>query len=208
MSSTVRLLALFAAIAGAFGIAAQLRFAIDDKGTLAGGLWELARYYTYWTNTAVLLVMAATAIGIRRFFGRPQVWLAITASIILVGLVYYLLIYGSRAEGYPFVRQLSEHLLHGVVPVVTLVLFLIRPHGGLRWKDIWWGVTPVLVYGVYLLTRGAIDGSWPYWFTDVPKLGFAGSVRSAVLLTGAFAAATLLFIAIDKVLAIFHRRSG
>ena len=202
----VRLLALVAALAG--GIAIVIEFGVQEARQPSAGaaIWQLARYYTYWTNTAIVIVMAGTALGLRQF-RLAQIWLSITASIVLVGLVFYALIYNPDADFAPR-QELAEHLLHGVVPVLTLILFLLLPHGRLHFRDFGWGVGPVVVYGAYLLTRGAIDGTYPYWFTDVPKLGLIGSIKSAVMLFSAFAVSTLVFIGLDKAIGHFRRGSS
>lgn len=207
MTGAIRILALIAAVSGGIGIAIQLGVQVDKEGSLGAGLWQLARYYTYWTNSAVFVLMLATLLapGAR----IPRLFLVATSSIVLVGVIYYTLIYGRSAE-FPLPQQIAEHLLHGVVPVATLTLFLIRPHGALRFRDIGYGVIPVIVYGAYLLVRGAVDGTYPYWFTDVPKLGIIGSIKSGVMLIGAFAFASAVFVLLDKALALVlpHRRAS
>lgn len=199
-----RLIAALAALAGAAGILIQLQIQSAEAGSLGGGLWQLARYFTYWTNTAVLVVMAATALSPRAALPGPRTRLVATASIVLVGAVYYALIYNPDAT-YALAQKIAEHLLHGVVPVAAVLVFLLRPHGRLGWRDIGWGVLPAVVYGAYLLARGAVDGTYPYWFTNVPKLGLVGSLKSGAMLLCAFAGATIVFIALDKALAAVLR---
>jgi len=199
MTAAIRLLALIAAIAGGTGIWIMLGIQVEKEGSLGEGIWQLARYFTYWTNSAVFLLMLTTLLAPQARI--PRLFLVATSSIVLVGLIYYTLIYGRSAE-FPLSQRIGEHLLHGVVPTATLLIFLIRPHGALRFKDIAIGVIPALVYGAYLLVRGAVDGTYPYWFTNVPKLGIVGSIKSGVMLIAAFAVASGVFVVLDRALAL------
>lgn len=200
MRAAIRTIALVAAMAGAAGIAVQFAVAHGKEGSSLGALWELARYYTYWANFSVLVVMLALTFAPGSRLTGPRVALTITSSMVLVGLIYYLAIYDPN-NTFPLPQKISEHLLHFVVPVAVLSIFLLRPHGALGWRHVWWGVVPVFVYGCYVLARGGLTGSWPYWFTDVPKLGWWGTIRNYVALHVAFAVSTFVFIALDRVLA-------
>ncbi|GAB5374606.1 MAG: hypothetical protein AcusKO_10680 [Acuticoccus sp.] len=203
MNRAIWLIALVAAVAGGAGVVIQFLIALDSRGTVLAALWRLASFYTYWVNVTVFLVMVSLVLAPGSPLTGPRVGLMITSSIVLVGLIYYGAIYNPDND-FPLRQKIAEHLLHAVVPVATLLIFLLRPHGALRWRNVLWGVVPVFIYGNYLLARGFLTDDWPYWFTDVPKLGLVGTIRNYVLLNGVFAVSTLIFIALDRAMARFQ----
>jgi len=64
------------------------------------------------------------------------------------------------------------------------LFWLLRPHGGLRWPDVWLCVILPLGYFVYALARGAADGWYPYAFMDIGQFG-AGVVAVNCAIMGA-----------------------
>ncbi|WMS44176.1 Pr6Pr family membrane protein [Acuticoccus sp. MNP-M23] len=177
-------------------------FAADGKGTGAA-LWDLARYFTIWTNIGVLAVMALAAIAPARW-GDPRAMLVAVSSITIVGSVYFLLLRGNMATNTPM-ENVATLALHAVVPVLSIATFVALRHGALAWRHVWWGMAPAAIYGTYVLVRGLGENSYPYWFLNYDELGLALFVRNSVLLTLTFGAVNALFIALDKVLARLTR---
>lgn len=174
---------------------------IDEGGTVLDGLWELARFYTVWMNTAVFILVLGVAIAPASRFGRARAWLLILPSIIVVGVVFYALL-ADRAHPRGSAAWLAEHLLHAAVPILSVITFLAMTHGLMRWGQLGWGIILGATYGIYLIARGALEGDYPYWFVNIPQLGIWGSIQSAVMLMGTFALVTALVIGTDKLLGL------
>ena len=97
---------------------------------------------------------------------------------------------------------MADVLLHYVVPALVLAysLLMLR-RATLRWTaPLWWGLYPV-AYFVYVLIRGVIIGRYPYHFIDVSVLGYALTLRNAVVLWVAY-------LALAYILTLLWRRLG
>lgn len=128
-------------------------------------LWLMLRYFTNFAN-----LLVAVSLGLR--LGR--MWQATaTLSIGMVGLVYHFVL--ALPQPMPAPHWYPDFLLHRVVPVLTLVWWLIWGERGLRLRDLLLWLLPPLVYGPYALIRGAATGIYPYPFLDLSRLG-AGQV--------------------------------
>jgi hypothetical protein len=62
----------------------------------------------------------------------------------------------------------------------------------------WWSLYPLL-YFAYAMIRGAWIGAYPYRFIDVSVLGYATTLRNAVILLMAFLVLAYLLILLWRV---------
>ena len=98
-------------------------------------------------------------------------------------------------------QLLADRLLHDVMPVLFLIVWLVRPHGGMKWRDaIWCAAFPGL-YAIYALARGAADGWYAYWFLDPMRSSLLELVRNIVALLIVLSVIGLAFLALDRLLA-------
>lgn len=176
-----------------FGVVLQLYLSLrltDSMGmTTVQGLAIYFGYFTVITNILVgmattwPLVLPSSASG--RFFVQPTAIGWVAASIAFVGVSYFVLL---RHVWNPQGLQLvADVLMHYVVPALVVVysLFALR-RVALRWTaPLWWSVYPV-VYFAYVLIRGVIIGRYPYHFIDVSQLGYALTLRNAIVLWAGF----------------------
>ena len=179
-------LAALVAIVCWAGLAVQFSATYGHEHQVAGTLWILARFFTVITNFLVALVMTWVAIG-RRV--SPQLLGGLTLTILLVGIIYWLLLRGLHPlEGSALVANI---LLHDVSPVLMALWWLFfAPRGRLDWSaPLWWSLYP-LAYLAYVLARGHVDGRYPYPFIDVSKIGWTqaalnvGGIALAFILAG------------------------
>jgi hypothetical protein len=180
-----------AGIIGAVALAAvvtriALNMAANDHGPLPAA-WDLARFYTVWTNLFIGLLGLWIAVT-----GRvaPRVTGMLLLSILLVGAVYYALL--AHLVDFKGLERVVDIVFHAVVPLAfALHWLLLEPKGALRWSALWLWLAYPLVYCLYSLTRGAFEGRYPYFFLDVGELGFAGvagwmtGLLAAFVLSGA-----------------------
>jgi len=191
---------LVAAIAWV-GLAVQFFATFSANGDLLATLWILARFFTVLTNLLVAVTMTAIAVG-RRVSPAAQGGVAL--AIMLVGVVYALLLSGlQQLTG---AAQVANIILHYVVPAATAIYWLgFAPKIGLNFRHPFvWSLYPLL-YFVYALPRGSIEGRYPYPFMDLGELGLARVLLNALGIAIAFIVGGFIMVALGRVMA---RRRG
>jgi hypothetical protein len=150
-------------------------------------------------SAAIVLIDMALRPEATNGLSHPHIVLETVSSITLVGIVYSVALRNMwEPDG---LQLIADRLLHDVMPVLFVLVWLIRPHGAIRWRDaLLCAVFPGL-YAVYALIRGAIDGWYAYWFLDPSRSNLLELGRNVVVLLGVVAAIGLAFVGIDKILA-------
>ncbi len=200
-----RILLMGAALLGWAGLAIQmylvLIFRWQVEASLIGGLVTFFSFFTVLTNTlaATVLTCAVTSRDSagRHWFLRPSVQTGVTASIVVVGLAYNLLLrHLWHPQGF---QWLADELLHDVMPLLFVVYWCCWvKKGTLRWWDgLPWAIYPV-VYFAYVLLRGHLIGVYPYPFVDVDKLGYPQVFINAGQILLGFLLVSWLLIAVDR----------
>ena len=184
------LLCLLAAVAW-FGV--LLQFALSLALSKANG-YSLAHgsitYFGYFTVLSNLLVAVIASMGLvvpesRAFSGSVRG--CATTAIVLVGIGYHVLLREVwDPQGW---QQVADNTLHYVVPLLSLAYWGLFPP---RWRladyaPLAWGAYPV-AYFAYVIVRGELIGSYPYYFIDVGELGFATVLTNALAFLLAFVA--------------------
>jgi hypothetical protein len=187
-----------------FGLGQQFAASMQLTGSAAAALWAMLRYFTVITNLGVALIMARVAsekLSLRSSFLLG----GMTLSIVLVGVVYMTLLRGlvELSGG----ALLADTLLHKVVPIATLLFWLLLvPKGGIRWRDpLLWMLYPVS-YLIYAIGRGQLDGQYPYPFIDLARMGWDTALVNSAGIALGFLAGGLLMVAVDHLLG--QRRSS
>lgn len=162
------------------------------------------RFFSYFTIlTNILVALSFTIILLRpksrlgEFFSKSRVLTAVTAYITFVWIAYNILL---RHLWNPSGLQLIvDELLHSFIPFLSILYWLIFvPKSELQWKSILpWMIYP-FIYLLYVLTRGALSGFYPYPFIDVNSLGYSKVFLNDIGLIIAFLLLSLLFVAIGK----------
>jgi len=201
-----KLLTYLGLLAGAFGLV--LQFAISIPSYLAAGRWlpdaliAFFSFYTILTNIALVLVYLSqvTAIGWLRPFRHPVPRAMMVAVMVLVGGFYHLLLADLWDPQGLF--RVADVTLHYVTPALYLVWWLFaQRHGGTGYNDIPAMLLPTLVYFLWVLARGAVVGEYPYPILAVNELGYGTVLVNALFVACFLAVASMLVIAIDRLLA-------
>jgi len=176
------------------GLGVQYAATYANVQDVGGTLWILLRFFTVLTNLLVALAMTAIALGRR----VPPFWQgALTLAILLVGIVYITLLRGlvELSGG----AILADALLHRVSPIATALYWLMfAPHRQLKWSNpLWWSLYPLAYFG-YALTRGGMDGRYPYPFMDVGKLGVGQTALNAAAMALCFIVAGVALVWLDR----------
>ena len=148
---------------------------------------------------AVVLVGLAVRPEAATGLADPRVVLAAASSITLVGVVYSVALRGLRDP--TGLKLLADHLLHDVMPVLFVAVWLIRPHGGTKWRDALWCAVFPGFYAVYALVRGAMDGWYGYWFLDPSRSSLPELARNIVAMLAVLSVIGLGFAGLDRLLA-------
>jgi hypothetical protein len=163
-------------------------------------LWAMYRYFTIITNTAVGIVAAMVAIGVRP---GPQVQAALLLAILAVSIVYHLLL--ASLVRFTGLEAVIDEMLHTVIPAVyALYWLLFAPKGGLSYRAVPLWLSYPLAYCGYALMRGEIDGLYPYPFLDVGAEGMMSVAFNMLGLLAAFWLAGLAIVALGRMMAAWR----
>jgi hypothetical protein len=183
----MRIYAATVAILGWFALLLQLALMLQRSpaAEIVGTVITFFSFFTILTNLFVALVLTAVAFGAKgrlgQFLRQPATQASAAVYIVVVGVVYWqFLKHLWDPQGAQWV---ADTLLHTWLPLGYLIYWLLSaPRQGLRWQDaIAWLAYPG-VYLIYILSRGAVSGTYPYPFVDVNELGYGRVVLNAALL--------------------------
>jgi hypothetical protein len=59
-------------------------------------------------------------------------------------------------------------------------------------------LTYPVAYLIYLIVRGEATGLYPYFFIDVPRIGYGHALTNAALISGVFALSAVLMVFIKR----------
>ena len=190
-----------------------LQYVLTLTGNPHMGAGELTlnffSYFTILTNILAALALTAPVVApysrLGRWSASEGVRAAVAMYIAVVGLTYHFLLADVwDPQGWLLV---ANTLLHYVMPAAFLIDWLaFTPKGRLRWADPAKWLVPVLIYGGWTLLHGRLSGWWPYWFTDVDKLGLGRTVVYFAALLVFFLIVGLIVVAIDRTLGRRDRR--
>ena len=203
--------AVFACV-GWFALILQYGLTISGNPHMGAGELTLNffSYFTILSNILAALALTAPVVAPNSRLGRwsasEGVRAAVAMYIVVVGVVYHFLLAGIWApQGWSL---LANNLLHYVMPAAFVVDWLaFTPKGRLRWADPVKWLVPVLIYGGWTLLHGKLSGWWPYWFTDVDKLGLGKVMLYFAGLLVFFLIVGLIVVAIDRTFGRRDRRT-
>lgn len=202
----VRVVTAIAALLGCCALALQAGLTIDllieQEGLApAHAVWRFLGWFTVLANLFCAAVLTNLVLRPEATTGLadPRVMLAAASSITLVGVVYSVAVRGLR--DLTGLDPLADRLLHGVMPVLFVVAWLVRPHGGLRWRDALWCAVFPGFYSAYALARGAVDGWRAYWFLDPTQATLPEVARNIGIVLAVLPLIGLAFVGLDGILA-------
>jgi len=171
---------LAALVAGT--LALHIWLDLQDGMSVAGSIWDMLRYFTYWTNALV----GATLLWVASGRSIPASALScLLMSMALVSSVYYLVLY--KPDRYEGLDVLVDWMLHTVIPFGLLgfwLRFVDKSKLAFR-QTLFWQFYPVF-YCIYVLIRGQLDGTYPYGFLRPPEIGWDLVIRNIAVLSVVF----------------------
>ncbi|MFO0994486.1 MAG: Pr6Pr family membrane protein [Hyphomicrobiales bacterium] len=198
-------LALLGTLIGGATLLAQflltLHLAQAGGYSFVGSIVFFFSFFTILTNILVFLCFASEFLPgsgrISGFFRESAVRSAVAVYITVVALVYiFILQHLWDPQG---LSKFLDRLLHYVMPALYLLFWLFFvPKGQARWMQaLQWLVYPV-AYGVYVMTRGAVTGLYPYPILDAGRFGYAIAFRNLGLIFLLFLGIGFLIVAVDR----------
>lgn len=167
--------------------------------TAAFGVLMYTGYFTILTNAFCALVATACGWSIPRVVAWREPWVvtAAGASILLVGVIFFVLL---RHQYEPTgLAALTNAVHHYLVPAVfTLLWWRVVPRGALVWGDVWRVFAWPAAYMVYIVARGEMTGLYPYFFIDVATLGYAQAFVNAIGLSAVFIGTGAAYVALKR----------
>jgi hypothetical protein len=190
------LVAACGALLGWAALALQLVLTLTTiGGTALDGIWRYLGYFTVIANIFAAIVLTLAVLDRR----KPRLEFAAATAMVLVGVTYSLLLRETwDPRGW---QKVADVMLHDVMPVLVALFWLLRPHGGLRWRDVWLCVILPTGYVGYALARGASEGWYPYAFMDVAQAGVGAVAVNCTVMGAAFLAMAALLKLLDAKLA-------
>ncbi len=170
----------------------QVQLNINWHGSPGAALWSMSKFFTIWTAALAAVVCLAAP---RR--SSPHLITATTLYSVMVGCVYHLLL---AADHHPQgIGVITNAIFHTVLPITLAVLWWIgQPHRQLT------GLAPLvwlpfpLAYLAWIMIRGEVTGNYPYFFLDAARLGYAGALGNATVLTGIFLVLGRMTVSLDR----------
>ncbi len=171
-------LILFSSIIGFAAIIIQMFASLEhsfEKGrTLALALNIYFSYFTVLSNIIVATCWGGVALWpqskLSIWFKNGKVNTAICLYILIVGLIFYTLLYNTwDPQGWEY---FATHAMHFYVPLMYFYLWFTEfREGKLAYKNVYsWLFFPLAYFG-YLMIRGQLIGLYPYFFVDIGKFG-------------------------------------
>ena len=173
---------------GWFAVIGQFILMLQNRVTdVAETIIRFFSFFTILTNTLVALYLTLKYFGFLKgplsIFSRKSTLTALTAFILLVGIVYQIILRGIwEPEG---LQRIIDELLHTIIPVYFLVYwYLYASASDIRLKPtLYWLFYPLL-YFVFVIIKGHFSGFYPYPFLNVTEIGYFGVAKSFVAILG------------------------
>lgn len=195
-SRAARSWAAIVSLLAAGSLVAQVMGNIGRGQELLPTVGWMLQYFTIWGNCAAGVVFAWIAAG-RRI--EPRFTFSLAAALVIIAAVYHLLLAADHhPEGVDWWTNIAHH---------TLV-----PAGGVSWwlffsSDtlVGWRSLPVVTavpfaYGGFALANGAVTGFYPYFFLDLPSLGWGTLLLNMVGLAILFMVVAALLLSLRKLI--------
>ena len=147
-------------------------------------LGGMLRFFTIWGNVGGCIIMALIALG--KDVPRAAMAALVTALAIIGGIYWALLSGEHHPQGYD---RITNQFHHTIVPLAVILWWLrFTPRAPSTKALIPMIMVPPLSYGAFALVLGQMTGFYPYFFTDLPALGWPMFLLSNLVLTIVFGA--------------------
>ncbi|WAC51247.1 Pr6Pr family membrane protein [Frigoribacterium sp. SL97] len=174
-----RIVGVLRLLAAAVGVVALVA---DFVYVLGFSTFSSINYFSYFTqqsNMANVVVLAFAGVVSLRGRQEPD-WFAgvhalVSTYVIVSGIVFGIIVAESASHDYRIEVPWSSQLLHFVIPTFVLVDWVFGPdRPRVRWRVLSVVLVFPLVWGVFMIVRGADVGWYPYFFLDPAQVTWPG----------------------------------
>lgn len=193
-SIRARIVAGLIAVAALAALALQTTINVGHDGSPLIAFGMMMRFFTIWSNFGAGLILAWIAVRGRMI---PQIPFALATALAIVGLVYHLLL---AADHHPVgLDWYTNQMHHTIIPLATIGWWLTfsHPHSS-GWRTVPVVIAVPVIYTVFALGVGQMTGFYPYFFLDLPSLGWAHLLLNIVGLGVVFAIFGALLMALRQ----------
>ena len=177
---------IFGFIIGWFAVIAQLFLMLENRqADIPETIIRFFSFFTILTNILVALFLTTSVFRLKKFpfnlFLAKGTLTAITAFIVIVGLVYQIVL---RQIWEPTgLQYIIDELLHTIIPLFMLGywFFNIRKEDLLLKHVFKWLIYPT-IYLIFIIVRGYLSGYYPYPFLNIEEIGFDGVLINIVII--------------------------
>lgn len=199
-------LAIILAVLGWVAVLTQLYLSIEaevraGKGA-AFGVLMYTGYFTLLSNIFCAAVASAYVLstsGRKGFQGLCSPWVvsAATLAIVMTGSIYFFVLRDQyNPQGINFWVNSALHYV--IPPLFAGFWWRVVPRLSLVWSDVFRMLAYPVAYLLYLIVRGEATGLYPYFFVDVPRIGYASALSNAAAISGVFAVSAALLVALKR----------
>lgn len=188
----------FGIFRAALGLALLGSVAWQVNNRIAADLFRPAEYFAFFSITSsilagVVLVYSAYVLLANKEETERQMSLRLiaTVSMVIVGVVYHALLGDSAVDprdiGYEW-PVIPNLVIHTWAPIAIVFDYLLSIRGALpRWRKSLWVIAYPLGWLAFSITRGLLDGWWPYWFINPnSEIGITGVIGYVLAISFAF----------------------
>jgi hypothetical protein len=189
---------IFGIFRALLGLSLLVSVAWQVNNRIAADLFRPAEYFAFFSITSsilagVVLVYSAYVLLANKEETERQMSLRliVTVSMVIVGVVYHALLGDSAIDprdiGYEW-PVIPNLIIHTWAPIAIVFDYLLSIRGALpRWRKSLWVIAYPLGWLAFSITRGLIDGWWPYWFINPnSEIGITGVIGYVLAISFAF----------------------
>lgn len=166
--ATLRISAAIIGATALVALALQTTLNLEPDGSPLVSFALLLRYFTIWSNLAAGLILLWVALG--RHAGE-RVLFALATALSVVALVYHALLAADHDPvGLDWWTNLAFHTLIPGGAIAWWIAWSDRAH--LTWRSLPLVTPAPVAYTLFALANGAATGFYPYFFLDLPALGW------------------------------------
>lgn len=192
-SARARTAAAIISLAAFAALGAQIAI---NEGSALEALASMMRFFTIWSNLAAAVLLGWVALG-RRV--APQVLFSLATALALVGLVYHLLL---AADHHPTGADwYTNQMHHTVIPLATIGWWLgFSDTRATGWRTLPVVIAVPLIYTMFALIVGEQTGFYPYFFLDLPHIGWRQLLVNVAGLGAVFMAFGAMLMGLRKLI--------
>jgi hypothetical protein len=208
---------LFRALLG-LSLLGSVAWQVNNR--IAADLFRPAEYFTFFSITSsilagVVLVYSAYVLLTNKEETERQITLRliVTVSMVIVGTVYHALVGDSAIDprdiGYEW-PVIPNLVIHTWVPIAIVFDYLLSIRGALpSWRKSLWVIAYPLSWLAFSITRGLVDGWWPYWFINPnSEIGIPGVIGYVLAISFAFISLGFLLSGVRMLVVKLARRTA